>query len=444
VNQLDQNIRWGRRGNFLSIPTDTPARDERLGWSGDINVFAQTATYTADSRTFLRKWLTDLRHAQTPDGQFTGVAPVIPGDTDGDIGVAGWADAGVHVPWTLWQSYGDLDVVRENYDAMRRYVDFLHADSVDNLRHRGGYLDWLNLDDPTDAAVVSTAYMARSTQELAQMARAIGRDAEADTYQARFADIRAAYQAAFVADDGTVRSDSQTSYVLTIGFGLVPEGKQDAVAARFVDALERRDWHLSTGFLGVDGLLPALSEIGRDDLAYRLLQNEDYPSWGYEIGKGATTVWERWDSIRPDGSFQDVGMNSFNHYAYGAVGRWMYGTLAGVEPLAPGYRKILVAPQVPDAGDGADGVGRADYRLETPYGQVRSAWDATGEGLRMTVTIPANTTAEIRVPAASPDAVLESGAPAAGAEGLTFDRMDDGAAVFTAGSGTYRIVVTEG
>lgn len=453
VNQLDQNIRWGRRGNFLSVPTDTPARDERLGWSGDINVFAQTAAYTADSRAFLRKWLTDLRDAQTDDGQYTGVAPVVPGAIDGDIGVAGWADAGVHVPFTLWQSYGDLEVVRENYDAMKRYVDFLHGDSVDDIRHRGGYLDWLNLDDPTDAPVVSTAYMARSTGELAEMARALGQDADAEHYQAKHDEIRSAYQAAFVADDGTVQSDSQTSYVLTIGFGLVPEDRADAVAERFVAALERSDWHLSTGFLGVDGLLPALTAIGRDDLAYRLLLHEDYPSWGYEISKGATTIWERWDSIRPDGSFQDVGMNSFNHYAYGAVGRWMYGTLAGVAPLEPGYRKVLVAPHVPGAGDDdavdgvvadAGGVRQADYTLETPYGQVASAWDATGEGLRMTVTIPAGATGEIRVPATSADTVLESGEPAADAEGLTLDGMDDGAAVFTAGSGTYELEVTEG
>ena len=437
VDQLDSNIRWGRRGNFLSVPTDTPARDERLGWTGDINVFGETAAYTADSREFLRKWLRDLRDSQRTDGAFPGFAPVIPGHSDGGMGTAGWGDAGVHVPWTLWRAYGDTDVVEENYAAMRRYVDYLHADSENWIRDEGGYLDWVNLDDPTEAGVVSTAFMAKSTQELAEMARAIGRTADADAYDAAFAEIRAAYQREFVAADGTVTSDSQTSYVLTITHGLVPDELEDEVAAKFLASLERRDRHLSVGFLGVEGLLPALSQIGRDDVAFEMLQHEDYPSWGYEIANGATTVWERWNSILPDGSFHDPGMNSFNHYAYGAVGRWMYGTMAGVRSLEPGYRRSLVAPRIDER------VGHVDYRLDTPYGAVESGWDVEGDHLELTVTVPANTTAEIRVPAASRHAVLESGTPAARVRGIEFERMVDGAAAFSVGSGTYRFLVDE-
>ncbi|MYS75121.1 family 78 glycoside hydrolase catalytic domain, partial [Streptomyces sp. SID5926] len=340
VDQLHRNIVWGMRGNFLSIPTDTPARDERMGWTGDINVFARTAVYNMDAQSFLTKWLQDLRDTQRPDGSLPGVAPVVPGRFDGGYESAGWMDAGVHVPWTLWQAYGDTEVIRENYETMKRYVDFLDADSTGHIRSAGGYLDWLNLDDQTPADVLDTAFVAKSTREFAQMAAAIGRDDDAAAYQRRHEAIRSAYQAAFIGVDGTVKGDSQTSYILTLTNDLVPADRRDAVVDRFVETLKRRDYHLSTGFLGVDGLLPALTQAGRSDIAYRLLQHEDYPSWGYEIGKGASTVWERWNSINPDGSFNDVGMNSFNHYAYGAVGEWMYRTMAGVSAAEPGYRKV--------------------------------------------------------------------------------------------------------
>jgi hypothetical protein len=431
VNQLNSNITWGQRGNFLSIPTDTPARDERMGWTGDIDVFSRTAVYNMDSQAFLGKWLQDLRDTQNADGAFPGVAPTIPNRFDGGYGSAGWADAGVHVPWAVWQAYGDTQVIRDNYDAMKRYVDYLDRDSTNHIRSAGGYLDWLNLDDNTSADVLDTAFVARSTRELAEMAAAIGRDADAAAYRNRFEAIRKAYQDAFIAPDGTVKSDSQTAYILTINDGLVPADREQQLADKFVKTIQRRDWHLSTGFLGVDGLLPALTAIGRTDVAYRLLQNTDYPSWGYEIANGATTVWERWNSIMPDGSFGDVGMNSFNHYAYGAVGEWMYRTLAGVSALEPGYRRILVAPQ-PGAG-----IDWASMKHETPYGTVASAWKRTDDGISLDVTVPGNTTAEVHVPASSRWAVTEGGRPAEDATGVKYLRMEDGAAVFAVGSGDY-------
>ena len=437
VDQLHRNIVWGMRGNFLSIPTDTPARDERMGWTGDINVFARTAVYNMDSESFLTKWLQDLRDTQRPNGSLPGVAPVVPGRFDGGYESAGWMDAGVHVPWTLWQAYGDTGVITENYDMMKRYVDFLDADSTGHIRSAGGYLDWLNLDDPTPADVLDTAFVAKSTREFAQMAKAIGRDADAAAYQARFEAIRAAYQQAFIAADGSVKGDSQTAYILTLTNDLEPEDRRDAVYDQFVQTLERRDYHLSTGFLGVDGLLPALTEAGRTDIAYRLLQHEDYPSWGYEIGKGATTIWERWNSINPDGTFNDVGMNSFNHYAYGAVGEWMYRTMAGVSAAEPGYRKVTIAPE-PGAG-----VDHVDYSLQTPYGTVKSAW-ATDEGpMTLDVTVPANTTAEVRIPAANRWAVTEGGSPIEDSADVEFVRYDDGedVVVLEIGSGDYSFAV---
>ncbi|MGH1564200.1 family 78 glycoside hydrolase catalytic domain [Mumia sp. DW29H23] len=431
VDQLQRNIVWGMRGNFLSIPTDTPARDERMGWTGDINVFARTAVYDMDAQTFLDKWLQDLRDTQRANGSLPGVAPVVPGRFDGGYESAGWMDAGVHVPWTLWQAYGDTDVIRDNWTMMRKYVDFLAADSTGHIRSAGGYLDWLNLDDPTPADVLDTAFVAKSTRELAQMAEAIGKDADAAELQSRYEAIRAAYQDAFISADGTVKGDSQTSYILTLTNDLEPADRRDEVVDQFVETLERRDYHLSTGFLGVDGLLPALTEAGRTDIAYKLLQHEDYPSWGYEIGKGATTIWERWNSINPDGTFNDVGMNSFNHYAYGAVGEWMYRTMAGVSAAEPGYRKVLVAPE-PGAG-----IDHATFSLGTRYGTVRSAWKKVAGGLDLEVSVPANATAEVRVPAPSRWAVTEGGRPAEAAEGVRFVRFDDGHAVYEVGSGDY-------
>lgn len=431
VNQLHSNIVWGMRGNFLSIPTDTPARDERMGWTGDINVFAETAVYNMDSQAFLKKWLQDLRDTQRADGALPGVAPVVPGRFNGGYGPAGWADAGVHVPWTLWQAYGDTEVIRQNYTMMKRYVDYLAADSTDYIRSAGGYLDWLNLNDPTPADVLDTAFMAKSTREFAWMAAAIGRTQDAEAYMTRYEKIRDAFQKAFIAEDGTVKGDSQTAYILTIMNDLAPADRRDAVTKQFVQTLERRDYHLSTGFLGVSGLLPALTKVGRSDLAYRLLLNEDYPSWGYEIKKGATTVWERWNSIRLDGSFGPVSMNSFNHYAYGAVGEWMYRTLAGVSALEPGYKKILLAPQ-----PGED-ISSATFEYETRYGTVRSAWKKAADGLSLDVTVPGNTTAKLRIPAPNRWAVTEGGIPAAEAKAVRFVKMDAGDAVFELGSGSY-------
>ncbi|MEU1540208.1 family 78 glycoside hydrolase catalytic domain [Actinacidiphila glaucinigra] len=437
VNQLHSNIVWGMRGNFLSIPTDTPARDERMGWAGDINVFARTAVYNMDAQSFLTKWLQDLRDTQRSNGSLPGVAPVVPGRFDGGYESAGWMDAGVHVPWTLWQAYGDTEVIRENYDMMKKYVDFLDADSTGHIRSAGGYLDWLNLDDATPADVLDTAFVAKSTREFAQMAAAIGRDGDAAAYQQRYEAIRSAYQAAFVGADGTVKGDSQTSYILTLTNDLAPADRRDAVVAKFVGTLERRDYHLSTGFLGVDGLLPALTEAGRSDIAYRLLQHEDYPSWGYEIGKGATTVWERWNSINPDGTFNDVGMNSFNHYAYGAVGEWMYRTMAGVSAAEPGYRKVLIAPE---PGKGVDHV---DFSHDTPYGTVRSAWNTTSGAMKLDVTVPANTTAEVRIPAANRWAVTEGGKPITEVDDVTYVKETDGDVVLEVGSGRYAFAVDQ-
>ncbi|MCR1784292.1 family 78 glycoside hydrolase catalytic domain [Nocardioides carbamazepini] len=436
LNQLQSNISWGQRGNFLSIPTDTPARDERLGWTGDINVFAPTASYLRDTRSFLAKWMRDLSDAAYANGNLPGIAPVPPGI---DLGAGlGWSDAGITVPYAVFRALGDTAIVRQYYDLMTKYFDFVVAGAGPDLidTARGNWNDWLNLNDDTPVGVLGTAYYAEDARMMAEMAAAIGEDADAAAFAQRSADVRAAFGEEYVAADGTVTGNSQTAYAMALGMDLVPEEMRDKVAAKFVAKLAASDNHLTTGFLGTPWLLPALTSIDRDDLAYELLLHEDYPSWGYEVAMGATTMWERWDSIKPDGSFGDVGMNSFNHYAYGAVGDWMYQHIGGISALEPGYRRFRVAPAV----DGALTDARGE--LDSVYGTITTDWERQGDDLRLAVDVPVNTTAEVVLPAANVWAVTEGGELLADVEGVQGVTNADGDVVVTIGSGSYDFLVT--
>jgi len=434
LNQLQSNIVWSQRGNFLSVPTDCPQRDERMGWTGDINVFARTAAFNMDVSTFLGdKWLRDLRDAQRADGAFTDVAPYVPVVGGGN---AGWGDAGVTVPYIIWQTYGDTEVIEENYDAMAAWIDYLEANSDGYIRPDAGYGDWLNLDDNTPRDLIGTAYFAHVTRLLSQMAAAIGRTADAQEYAALADAVTDAFVARYVGADGRLPGDAQAGYVIALSFGLIPDDLVDEAADHLVANLERHDWHLATGFLGTPDLLPVLTATGHTDVAYRLVNQRSYPSWGYEIDKGATTIWERWNSIMPDGSFGDVGMNSFNHYAYGAVGNWMYRTIAGIQPdpASPGYAHFRVAPQ---PGGGLTSA-RASY--ESAYGTITSAWSLRHGDLTLEVTVPVNTTATIEIPADA--AVREGGRPVAGAPGVRAVARDGDVLRIEVGSGSYRF--TEG
>jgi alpha-L-rhamnosidase len=422
LNQLHSNITWGQRGNFLTVPTDTPARDERMGWTGDINVFARTATYNMESARFLTKWMGDMRDAQTGDGAFPDVAPRV-GFIGG--GSAGWGDAGVTVPWNLYQAYGDRRVLERNYPAMQKWIAYLENNSEGLLRPASGYGDWLNVNDETPKDVIGTAYFAYAADLVAEVARALGEDDDAKRYDDLAGRVRSAFNDAYVTEGGArIKGDTQTSYVLALGMGLLPEAARKPAADRLVELIEARDWHLSTGFLGTPQLLPVLTATGHTDVAYRLLQQRTFPSWGYQIDMGATTMWERWDSIKPDGTFQDPAMNSFNHYAYGAVGEWMYQHIAGISAGRPGYRHTVVRPR--PGGE----VNSASGRYDSVYGPVETKWSAKDGRFDLTVSVPVNTTAEVWVPARSAADVWQSGAE--------FVRMQDGAAVFTVGSGTYR------
>ncbi|MFD4948286.1 alpha-L-rhamnosidase [Streptomyces sp. NPDC058239] len=422
LNKLHNNITWGQRGNFLSVPTDTPARDERLGWTGDINVFAPTAAYTMESARFLTKWLVDLRDAQTSEGAFTDVAPMA--GTIGN-GVAGWGDAGVTVPWALYQAYGDRQVLADAWPSVQAWLNYLERHSYGLLRPADGYGDWLNVSDETPKDVIATAYFAHSADLGARFATELGKDPApcADL----FARVRKAFQSAYVASDGKVQGDTQTAYVLALSMNLVPDTLRKAAADRLVALIEAKDWHLSTGFLGTPRLLPVLTDTGHTDVAYRLLHQRTFPSWGYQIDRGATTMWERWDSIQPDGGFQTPAMNSFNHYAYGSVGEWMYANIAGIAAGRAGYRQVVIRPR--PGGD----VTSVQATFASPYGPVSTRWQQRSGGFTLSCSLPPNTTAEVWIPTNRPDRVERTHG--------TFVRAEDGCAVFEVGSGTHSFAV---
>jgi hypothetical protein len=427
LNQLLSNIRWGQRGNFVSIPTDTPARDERLGWTGDINVFAPTASTLADTDAFLAKWLRDLRDTQKADGDFPGVAP----DPIGIDGGTGWADASITVPYALWQAYGDTHAIDDNYPAMQRFMTRIEAIAGPTLsRTHGNYGDWLHLDDKTPLDLLGTAYLAYDARLMASMARALGKTDDASRYDMLAARVRAAFQQRYL-HDGRTSSDSQTSYAMAIGMQLADPAQVKALAGRLADRVHARQDHLSTGFLGTPWLLDALVRGGQPALAYKLLMTTDYPSWGYEVASGATTMWERWNSLKPDGSFGDVVMNSFNHYAYGAVGDWMFRTIGGVAPAAPGYREITLAP-LPGGG-----LTHARLHLASPYGEIVSSWRRQGQRMEGSFDIPFNTSAMVTLPSASASDVRVDGKALDASPGITAVSTDASGVHFRVGSGSW-------
>lgn len=435
VNQLYSNIVWGQKGNFLSVPTDCPQRDERMGWSGDAQIFARTASYNMNTMTFFEKYMGDMVSGQGSDGAFPDVAPYV---SIVGRGSNAWGDAGVIVPWTVYLMYNDKRVIEDNYPAMVKWIDYLKKNSSGLIRPEGGYGDWLNVDDNTPTDVVNTAYFAYSTLLLSKMAKAVNKDADAQKYEALFNDIKAAFNQKFVAKDGRIKGDTQTSYVLALQMNLLPEDKQPLAAKYLVDKIKGRDWHLSTGFLGVGYLLPVLTKAGYSEVAYHLLTNDTYPSWGYSIKNGATTIWERWNSYTKEGGFGDIGMNSFNHYSLGSVGEWMFRYAAGIEadPDQPGFKHTIIQPTV----GGEFQYAKAEY--DSIYGSIASGWNIDGNSFKMNVTIPANTTATVYVPTDDQATVKESGKSTSEAEGIRFVKMDGGKAVYEVGSGTYAFTST--
>ncbi|HUD45336.1 MAG TPA: glycoside hydrolase family 78 protein [Candidatus Baltobacteraceae bacterium] len=435
LNRLERNIYWTQRANFIDIPTDCPQRDERLGWMGDAQVYINAATLHEDVQSFFTKWLVDVQDAQRADGQYPTVAPL---KVSGDDGGPAWADAGVICPWAIYEAYGDRRILERHYDSMARFIDFCKNRSTPDLlppKEFQCFGDWLNISDETSNTVIYTAYFAHSTELMARIAEVLGKTADAARYNELFENIRAAFNRAYVASDGRIEGDTQTDYALALWFGLLDSDKAHVAARYLVENIQKCQWHLSTGFIGTKCLMLALAQSGRNDVAERLIHNDTFPSWGFSIKHGATSIWERWDGWTPERGFQDPGMNSFAHYSFGAVYQWMVENLGGIRSTQPAYKKVVIAPQFDSR------VTSADTTYDSIRGLIETHWKWSGNKVRLEISIPANITATVRVPARDQTDVFEDGRPASHAPGVTFVRMDDGSAVFEVGSGTYRFSV---
>lgn len=444
INQLQRNIVWGQKGNFLDVPTDCPQRDERLGWTGDAQVFIRTAAFNMNVAPFFTKWTQDLEDAQSPEGAYPPVAPLagIGGLTDGG---PAWADAGIICPWTIYLCYGDMRLLETHYPSMQRFIEYLERSSRDFIRcyedYPGfrGFGDWLALDGSgkvdggTAKDLIGTAFFAYCARLMSRIAAILGHQRDAVRYRRLFERVREAFITRYVTRAGRVAGETQTGYVLALHFDLLPPELRSAAADALARDILTRDTHLSTGFVGTPYLPHVLTAAGRLDLAYALLRQRTWPSWLYPVTQGATTIWERWDGWTHDRGFQDPGMNSFNHYAYGAIGEWLYATVAGIDadPEQPGYRHLILRPRP------GGGLTAARAALETMYGRAMSAWRIDDGRFTWEIVVPPNTTATAYVPASDGTPVRESGRPAEEAEGVTFAQRDEETAVYRLASGAY-------
>ena len=444
INQLQHNIIWGQKGNFLDVPTDCPQRDERLGWTGDAQVFCRTAAFNMGVAGFFTKWLKDMAADQLANGSVPHVIPDVlstPGRPS--AGAAGWADAAVIVPWTMYLTYGDRRILEEQYGSMVRWVDYARQRAGDDGVWDGDFHfgDWLAFASTsaaypgatTGTDLIATAYFAHSTDLLRRIALILGKPDEAARYGNEFTRITRAFRREFVSETGRVGENTQTAYVLALEFDLLPDELRPVAARRLAQDVRTRK-HLTTGFLGTPYLCHVLARYGYLDEAYLLLLRKEYPSWLYPITQGATTIWERWDGQKPDGSFQDRGMNSFNHYAYGAIGDWMYRVMAGIEidEQSPGYKHILIQPR---PGGSFTNVKASHL---TMYGRVSAAWQMRNDRFELAVEIPANARATVRLPRALLSNIMESGQGLSGRPGISDARQDGDSVVAEAGSGQYR------
>ena len=438
LNQLHNNIYWTQRANFIEIPTDCPQRDERLGWTGDAQVYVRTATLNCDVEAFYTKWLVDLdEDGQRADGEFPMVAPV---KVAGDDGGPAWADAGVICPWTIYDVYGDRRNLERHYDAMAKFIAFCQNRSKANSLPPDKYHcfgDWLNINADTPKDVIYTAYFAYSTKLTAQAAAVLGKTDNAAKYNDLFTRIKAAFNQAYVTDDGRISGDTQTAYVLALAFDLVDGERAKLAAQHLVDNIAKRDWHLSTGFIGTKDLMLVLAKIGRNDVAYRLIYNDTFPSWGFSIEHGATSIWERWDGWTPERGFQDPGMNSFAHYSFGAVYQWMVENIGGIRSDGPAYQHIIIAPQL----DGKLTAATTSY--DSIRGRIETGWKRDGGNFSLNVIIPPNTAATVYLPLnpAAANRISESGRPLESVKGVKLLRTENDRAVLEVESGSYHFVV---
>jgi len=454
ANRLFKNIVWTQRANFLDLPTDCPQRDERFGWMGDAQIYAHCATLNADVAAFYTKWLREVMESQRPSGTFPGYAPY-PFQHGWDFGTA-WCDAGVICPWTVWQAYGDTRILERCWPFMAKFMDWRKATSRNflGINHGNDWGDWLSFGKKTPLEYVDTVYFAYSANLMAQMAAAIGKSKEAAEYADLFNHIKSAFNEKYVHADGTLEVDTETAYALALYMDLIPadlrakSGKILADKLRAGETAENSG--MTTGFLGTRPLLPVLTSVGENDLAVKHFQSQKFPSWGYEVAQGATTIWEHWDSYTKAHGFggvsgtQNSSMNSFAHYSFGAVCEWMINDLAGIQSDGPGYEKIILHPHPPAPGSNHDHtpINWVKAHYDSIHGPIESNWKRTRGKFELEIKIPANTTATVYLPAGNADQITEGGKPLAKVTGVTLLRMEGDRAVLAVVSGNYRFAST--
>ena len=417
-------------GNYFEVPSDCPQRDERMGWTGDTEFFVPTAAYNFDVQSFFRRHLVTLcEDSQSPNGSFAVVAP----DMGVGSGGTGWGDAGWICPFTMYLAYGDTNVIGDHYAAMQLCggFDASYAASYIINGLPGDYGAWLNLGGAASSKVMDTAFYAYYAQAMSDMAAAIGKTSDSAMYAALHSNIVSAFAGFFNSDGSFADGSSQTGYALAFTLNLVPPALRQQAQQQFANSIAAFDDHLATGFIGTPRLLPALHNAGRDDLAYQLLLQKTYPSWLYQVSLGATTMWERWDGWTPGAGFESVTMNSFNHYAFGSVGQYLYGTIGGIQASSPGYETIIIAPVA------GEGLGWANTSFNSTRGLISTAWTNLNGSFNLDVVIPPNTSAQVLVPTTNGVSVTESGMPAADSPGVTYLGYSNGCAVYAVGSGHY-------
>ena len=446
INQLQHNIQWGQRGNFLDVPTDCPQRDERLGWTGDAQAFSRTAAFNFGVNNFFAKWLKDMAADQV-DGGVPHVIPNVLGP--GSIGSAGWADAATVIPWDMYLVYGDKKILKDQYESMKAWVGYMERNSTNYLWNKGFHFgDWLfyrPFDDNdgrsavTDKYLIAQCFFAHSTALVVKAAKVLGVKDDITKYTELLKNIKNAFAKEYLTPNGRLVSGTQTAYVLALNFDMLPESLRAQAAEKLVTNIKSYGNHLTTGFLGTPYLCHVLSRFGYVDVAYSLLMQETYPSWLYPVKMGATTIWERWDGIKPDSTFQTPGMNSFNHYAYGAIGDWMYRVVAGLDTDedVPGYKKIKIKPHI------GGNLTHAAATLNTYYGKVHSGWKFVNGQLILDVEIPANTTAAVYIPAINASSVTENGKTVTSIQEIKIIETSNGYLQLLVGSGKYQFAVKQ-
>ena len=453
LTQFGRNAQWTQRANFVEIPTDCPQRDERLGWMGDAQAYLRTATYYADVAAFFTKWSDDVVEAQRSFGAYPDYAPypMAHGLAAKNFGT-GWTDAGIICPWTIWKTYGDTRLLARHWESMTRFMAWRQASTTPeglgtSLGNPWG--DWLNVNETTPVQYLDTCFHALDCALMAEMADALGRPVEAANYRARRAKTQAVFNQTYRTADGALSVDTQTAYVMALWTGLIPEAERPKLAAHLAEKIRRNDGRMATGFLGTRALLPVLTENGQHDLATGLFQSRKFPSWGYEVINGANTVWERWDSYTTEHGFgganglQNSAMNSFSHYAFGAVMEWAFRSLAGIDSDGVGYRKISIRPRPPTAGSNPDQVpiSWVKAHTESMQGRIASSWKNEKGVFTLEVTIPPNTSATVILPRATKERTTENGVPLNQAAGVRACVAAGEDLRVEVGAGTYRFVV---